>query len=554
MFQRTLFLLLVLSSVCGLQGQNLRLDQFPQDLQFFPRDRSTNSAEIEIAGTVLIPGFNAVEVDLLRDSILLSTYSIPLSYTADSAEFHLSLTIPAELSSYSCQLSLVASDGSRLLKRQASDLVAGDAFLVHGQSNAFAQGYSGTAASYESPFIRTYGRHGGQFGKNDTIWHEAWGDGSFGFQPGAIGQWAQVMANRIMVRQQVPVCVINHAVGGKQINYFSKSDTTNFGFNYSSLLARLKLAGLRRGLTAIIWYQGESDAWSSGNAFDYEGRFLQLYSDLLNDYDNPNMKRFLVCQTRPGCGGATSNHNIIAELMRRAADELPGVSVISTNGLDGHDGCHYTFEDGYEILGYRVAVELLQSVYGIRRSSSLQAPNVSDAYYLNSAQTFVAINLRDSTETLTIESGAHQDFVLKDGPDVVNVQQSGGQLILELLLPSSATQLRYFNHLGSGPDIMGSRGIGLLSFSLDVAPYSAAREGRGNLSLSNNPVSDNSLGLLADQTGIISLTDLMGRTLLTAKYTQAGQMQFIDLPADLPNGQYLVSIPGSPARILQLHR
>ena len=172
------------------------------------------------------------------------------------------------------------------------------------------------------------------------------------------------------------IAVMNHAVGGKPINFFLKGDTTNFGLNYTRLLYRLQAAGLRRGLSGICWYQGESDAYSAVNAFDYEGRFYNLHRSFQEDFGNPRLRGMFVAQTRPGCGGNEAFHNIIGELMRRAQDSLPDVWVVSTNGLDGHDFCHFNFSEGYEPLGFRMGFMIRHRLYGFPAAPGVLPPDV----------------------------------------------------------------------------------------------------------------------------------------------------------------------------------
>ena len=469
---RIALLVLLCSGFAALPGQSLRLDDWPRDRQLYPRDRLTNQGTVVVRGTVLEPGWDSIRVLQLREGTPSLSVSLALSYSGDSAAFELLLPQPAERANYRYELTLVGPVPK--LVRTADDVVAGDAILVHGQSNAYAFGAG--SVDYEDPFIRAFGRHGGLIGAADTVWNVATGDGLlFVNQPGAIGQWALVMARKLTGRSGVPIAVINHAVGGKPINFFLKGDTTDLALNYSLLLMRLKEAGLRRDISAVVWYQGESDAYSQTNALDYKGRFLQLYHDLGDDLRRAP-RRMLVCQTRPGCGGAATYHNIIAEYMRQAADHLPGISVVSTNGLDGHDGCHYVFEDGYEDLGFRIAAELGHRLYGWALPVGGVAPNVTTASYTSAVQDEIAIGLRDPAELLTIEPGAAGDFAVIGGPVVTGVTQVGGQLILQLAGASTATQVRYLNHTGSGPDVLGTLGQGLLSFTIDVAAAGSAKQ------------------------------------------------------------------------------
>lgn len=535
-------LILILSLPLALSAQTLALEDFPSDNHFYPQDRVTNTADVPISGTINSPGYLNAVVEIDRMGTPHSSYTFPVTYSGSIGNFAGTIPLVAERANYTFKLFLEDGTGSTLF-RSSENVVAGDAYLVHGQSNAFAFAYTSGSDVYMDSFIRTFGRQGGVFNSNDSIWNFAKGDGGFGNPRNVVGQWGLVMANRLTQRQQIPIAVINHAVGGRQIDFFLKGDTTNTTLNYSTLLERLKVAGIRNELTGIIWYQGESDAYSPANAFAYQERFETLYNSFRDDF-GAGLRRIFVCQTRPGCGGAASQHNIISEFLRRAADSLQGVTVISTNGLDAHDGCHYQFEGGYRELGFRVAANINRYIYGAPAIQGIDAPNVLNAYYANPANSFVAINLRDAAEILDIEPGVENDFVIKGGPNVIGVSQSGGALLLQLAGPSTGTEVRYLNHLGSGPDLLGRFGQGLLSFTLDIAPYSPRLEGaevQQQVSVFPNPAGDQFYLNLNDVESEVIISDLRGSVIYQ---TSASETQNIST-TNWPAGMYIINVSTS---------
>ena len=48
---------------------------------------------------------------------------------------------------------------------------------------------------------------------------------------------------------------------------------------------------------------------------------------------------------------------------------------MSTTGLDGHDGCHYYYEEGYQVLGDHLADLILRDLYGRSDPGNLAPPN-----------------------------------------------------------------------------------------------------------------------------------------------------------------------------------
>ncbi len=111
----------------------------PRSLQLYPRDEN-NEAEIEIAGTVVVPNMNSVVISLYRDDILQEQEAIALTYNSDKASFSTTKTIQSELALYDIVIDLDSQNVS-LAVMDIQDIVAGDAYIVQGQSNAWASDY-----------------------------------------------------------------------------------------------------------------------------------------------------------------------------------------------------------------------------------------------------------------------------------------------------------------------------------------------------------------------------------------------------------------------------
>lgn len=58
-------------------------------------------------------------------------------------------------------------------------------------------------------------------------------------------------------------------------------------------------------------------------------------------------KKIFVVQIHQGCGAG--DHAAVREIQRSLPETFTDIEVISTMGLPGHDGCHYTL-DGYLAL------------------------------------------------------------------------------------------------------------------------------------------------------------------------------------------------------------
>ena len=96
-----------------------------------------------------------IKVKLLKNGELLETYEQNLSYSDEVAIFSFSININAELSKYRV---IIEAEYNGIFEsiNNIGDIVAGDTFIVQGQSNAAAPSYNGSSSEYESEFIRVY--------------------------------------------------------------------------------------------------------------------------------------------------------------------------------------------------------------------------------------------------------------------------------------------------------------------------------------------------------------------------------------------------------------
>jgi hypothetical protein len=422
-----------------------------------PRDLETNVGHALFAGTLDTGGFAEVRANIIADGVVVDSVSEPICGAAP-ALFALEAPVPAELQAFDVQLVAAVGD-TEVPLAEATDLVAGDIYLVNGQSNAFAAMYNGDANINQTPFLRSFGINSldGNTTANVVTWFPAIGNGSG--MAGGIGQWAIRMANLLSEAHQVPIAVVNGSLGGQPIGYFQRNDENpaDLNTNYGRLLHRMRAGGLDQNVRAILWYQGESD----GAAVDVHAEgFGALMADWAEDY--PDIERLYVTQLRAGCGQPTI---ATQEYQRTLPDRMKQVSVMSTTGLDGHDGCHYAYAEGYEVLGDRYAALLGRDLYGERPDSDVQPPNPMSAS-LENGGTEIVITLRNAEEPMVFDAGAEADFVV-EGSAVTVVGGSAAPGEVRLMLSgdaTGATGITYLGHMFAGPWITSGSGLGLLTF------------------------------------------------------------------------------------------
>ncbi|MBW5481787.1 FG-GAP-like repeat-containing protein [Streptomyces bambusae] len=456
------------------EGSGVQLTKAPRDHQLFPRDRVSGNAVVPIAGSVTRTGTTAVRLDVLRDGTQVSSSSVPVG--GAGATFSFAPEIHASLNSYTFRLYAV-SGSTATLQATWSDIVAGDVFVVNGQSNATARKQfpsnpdnpsdtSNSSNGDRSPWVRTFGSSTSDpaAAVQDDTWRTAEGDG---YQaPGAVGQYALRLGRQVVNTYGIPVAVLQGGHEATPIGFFQRNDANPAAAdtNYGRLLGRAQRAGVQQQVRGIFWYQGESD---NNDVAAQTAGFRSLLDDWKSDY--PGLQHVYAHQIRNGCldaGGRQQNSYEEREAQRRYAD-LPGVTVLSTTGLNGQgpDNCHFYYAGGYRDLADRDFVAVARDYYGGSTTAST-APDPARAWFSNADRTEITIALRRPSDALVAGCGPVTDFLVNGSPvSVAAVAVRPGFVHLRLTGPATgATGVSYVGHDGAGPWITNSNGMGLLAF------------------------------------------------------------------------------------------
>ena len=452
---------LFLSFHAQASPEAVTLTQFPHNLQLYPRDVTTNQATIPLKGQLSGTTASQLIARVYRNNVLVDTKTQSLTYQASVANFDLSVNISAELANYTLKLFTV-SGGNETEIASATDVVAGDVYVVEGQSNAVALQYEGAAnPTNQSNFIRTYGNtvlHVPTV-QADLNWYV--GNGDDGYTSGAIGQWPLRLARQIVDSYQIPVAIINGAQGGTKIDLFQRDNTNplNLDTNYGRLLYRLQNAQLQNKIRAIFWYQGESD---EADAVGHEAGFVTLYNSWKIDY--PSAQKIYLYQVRDGCFGINLQ---LRDRQRLSADTYSDITIMSTNGLNGHRyDCHYNWLNGYEAIGNQAFPIIARDFYGAPTSPNLVPPNVAYAYYSGANRSEITIVTRRGDDQLVWEDGAWNGFVLEGATGYIGSGRvEGNKLILGVVgSADNATGISYKGQYLGSPWVLNARGLGLLAF------------------------------------------------------------------------------------------
>lgn len=452
----------------------------PRNRQLVSRDVATNLATVSIAGTESFGGFDRIILRVMRNGILHDQTEQKLSYRSGKAAFSFDQQIEAELARYDFELLLDRGDRLQTVER-VNGVVAGDAYLFYGQSNAEASSYDlkRSANEYASEWLSTFGQNGDDADRTRNIlyWVQADGDGDRD-APGAVGQWAMVLGRAIIDTYGIPVAILNGARGGYSMpklqkdrkepdNLYDDGGTTR---TYNRIRYRAIEAGVATTARAIFFYQGESD---NGNTRKHTEGFARLRLDWAVDY--PGLEHFYVTQVRPGCGPVEPDDIDLREAQRRFCDVYPKTSVMASNGLLSHDGCHYEFTAGYEDLGWHHFRQVGRDLYGAPDDPDIDALNPDFAVFTDANRTALRLVLRNRGATIHFPAEALSDFALVGSPATITSRTvSGTTILFELSAPASENSvLAYRGDTGSGGCVINDSGIGMLSFTEPILEFDA---------------------------------------------------------------------------------
>lgn len=455
-----LSLLLALAMALTAGAQTFTLDNFPAELQLVPRSSGAETAPLVITGSVTAAEYPVGRLTAkltTADGELVEQRSIDLDEppAQDTGRFSLTVSIPVTRADHTVTLSLDRTDGSREVLAEAERIVAGDVYVVNGQSNAEA--HARIHPDDRDPFLRGYNGPEGDPG------HPGWTE----LRYARGGYWAGRAANRLSEELDVPIAVFNFALGGQPLDFFEVGSPSG---NYLELTSRLATAGVRDEVAAFFWFQGEADGFDT-SVRSYRSRLaalLEAYRAALG------IEEVVLFQVRPYTCFATSPN--IAEAQRRMAAADGGLlPLATTNVRQRDDGCHFEYEGGYALIGERVADLLRQHVYGLPLSGTT-SPDVDSARVTGRREVTAYLDVPGSS--LAVTGAPWSDFVAEGlGAVATGGQVVGDRVVLEFDVDvAGATGLSYRGRSDTTLNYLhNARGVGaLLWHDISLVPGDGA--------------------------------------------------------------------------------
>lgn len=149
------------------------------------------------------------------------------------------------------------------------------------------------------------------------------------------------------LREFLPGDVVNCAVGGTQIETWMPGSD-----NFTNCVALVQQRGAER-LAGIIWWQGESDAFSCDHASEWAARFVEIARAWRAEFGNKSLRVAYAQLGQPAAGFRC--WGIVRA--QQAAVVLGWSRRVSTDGIPRLNGVHYE-RWGYVRLAYRFATAI----------------------------------------------------------------------------------------------------------------------------------------------------------------------------------------------------
>ncbi|NIJ55966.1 sialate O-acetylesterase [Dyadobacter arcticus] len=477
--KNVLLLLIILSGltteVCGQRFYSVVFSNLPKDNQLYARE-DDNKAEVPISGVIEIAGFDHFSVVTYRNKERVDYNKSVLAYAGKtSTTFDMKPKITAEMADYDFEIyACKLTDSVLIVKR--TEIVAGDFYVISGQSNASAIHFGAWGSKYARTIARIPDNNPAVL-PGDTLWiQSSWS------WPYA-GAWGTELQKSILDNYGIPTCVINGALSGSFITAHNNRDAKDPGSPtlYGLLYSRIRVAKPKR-IKAFFWYQGEQEAIE--NISNYGQEYDKLFKYWQMDY--PQVEKFVVVQI-PVLFTDFYGAGTIREFQRKTKYVYPKTEHFSASGLPGFDGIHYD-RPGYEELAHRFFRFLDPMFYRSTDTSNVACPDIQKVFYATDKKDEITLlfekgqNLvwpkdtlvEDVNGTKFLKSLKEQFFFDGDESKPAGIssgEAQGNRVTLKLAASSSAKKLNYLPaykgekvRIYYGPFLKNARGLAAFSF------------------------------------------------------------------------------------------
>ncbi|MCX6880282.1 MAG: DUF2341 domain-containing protein [Verrucomicrobia bacterium] len=439
-------------------------EEQPVDNQFYARD-DLNEGTLNYNGALDKPA-DSVFLKLYADDKLIKTAA---QKPAADKSYAFAVKLKPGLIKYKVEFG-TKTGTTETVVRTVNHIICGDAYLLNGQSNTVADNKGGKHGLFKSEWIRSFGGMGGDTncGWGNAVASSADGDAY------RIGYWGVALADRLVTAHQIPICMLNGAVGGTRIDQHQRNDSKPEDPDtiYGRLLARVKAAKLTHGIRGVLWHQGENNSGAAAPTGDwdyqsYQQYFVELSAGWKQDY--PNIRHYYVYQVWPLPCSMGPKGAGVREAQRTLPRLYSNMSVMSTigikNSFNGRGLCHFDW-DGYEQFATLMGPLVERDNYGLVPPQPITAPDLQKAWFTTPRQNEIALEFG---QDMAFDPLNAINLYLDGAKGQVTGGSVSGKVIkLKLAGPSKAKTIDYVadNDWDGSREtlLLGANGIAALTF------------------------------------------------------------------------------------------
>lgn len=436
-------------------------DEKPVEGQFFSRDEQ-GEGTLHYNGK-LAGAEDSVFLKLYADGELVKTETAEVS---DDGAYALSTRLKPGLIRYRVEFGA----GEEVLET-VGDLVCGDAYVIDGQSNALATDTGEKSPPETSEWIRSYGRAPSD-AKADpgNLWCRPVWKAENG-EKAELGWWGMELAKRLVESQQIPIFIVNAAVGGTRIDQHQRNpdDPADLTTIYGRMLWRVREARLTHGIRAILWHQGENDQGAAGPTGGYGWEsYHRLFVDMAAGWkqDFPNVQHYYVFQIWPNScsmGGRDGSGDRLREKQRTLPRLFSNMDAMSTLGIEPPGTCHYPLE-GWAEFARLIQPLIERDFYGQAPSAPITPPNLQRASFTGGTRDEITLEF---DQAVAWDDALVSQFYLDGEKDqIASGSVAGNTLTLVLKAATDARSITYLKEVAWSQETLlkGTNGIAALTF------------------------------------------------------------------------------------------
>ena len=429
--------------------------QIPQDFQLYARN-DEKIALIPIKGTISDKGWKTVSVLVYREGKLFSFHKSNVQSKNQNDTFSLNPLIKSEKAEYSIKIYASKNDKDSIFITERKNIVAGDFYVIYGDSNGNTQ----SVVDYYSTnkYIRSFGKYNQEvqreYSPKDTLWSQS----ENYFLP-RVGAWGTMLQELIAERYDIPVCIITGGGPGMHIDLLTDRYGTGLtpGGVYNSFGYRIKKSGLIDNIKGFFLWQGVYELFSKPNPVEYDTKLKKLMEFFQQDFST--VQQYIIFQS--GLVRFSLNGNVgasIRESQRSLTSFFPKAIPYAVEGLEGHDGVHYT-KKGYLNCANEMLNILQPIFYKTLPEPNILSPNVQKIFYTDESHLQIklffqenqlislgndtTVKSKDQEIKLSLKKNFFQDENFDKPLDLQEIRADNNTITIINQIPYSAKRLSY---------------------------------------------------------------------------------------------------------------